>query len=570
MTSPLARYRQHPMALPFLIAFTVHLLLVLIAMVIRLETRPMEAKRQTYHLKAGKGSMPGRKGAGVVRKRVEDLQIVRQAGRTNREAKDVSVRDILKETRAGEPRDETFKGVSADEAKPAGRAIEDILTATEERQVKEKIKVPSQSTAGAATAVDKLRASRGVLDGAKLLESLKKPLGILGGMGSVARNVSVDPDEGMPGFTPSVGDTMNPGLERGLGEARGDITQYEALDEFLDIDVYTHEDSSDGKKYFMIKIFARPDVDVFHVMPKEILFTIDCSLSISPDRLEEFKNGIRYCLTHLNEDDVFNIVAFRENAFFFAPSPVKATPETIKRAERFVAGLTSTQRTDMFSAINKIVKTPLTRHPSSIMLITDGRPTHGVVDARDLLSAITKANQKVRPIFAFSGGGKVNRYLLDFIAYQNRAWSQYTKRTADIDKGMANFYGKIKDPIFINLRYRLNGIPEKDAYPRSLPDFYQGAEFTLYGTYADEDLFSMQLLGDVEGQTKELVFSRSLSEAPKGNADLMKGYAFNKIYHLISRVSAEGSTPELRREIEALSKRYGITTPYSPELEKMD
>ena len=42
------------------------------------------------------------------------------------------------------------------------------------------------------------------------------------------------------------------------------------------------------------------------------------------------------------------------------------------------------------------------------------------------------------------------------------------------------------------------------------------------------------------------------------------------IYHLISRVTREGQNSKVLNEIQELSKRYGITTPYSPDLETRD
>ncbi len=80
----------------------------------------------------------------------------------------------------------------------------------------------------------------------------------------------------------------------------------------------------------------------------------------------------------------------------------------------------------------------------------------------------------------------------------------------------------------------------------------------------------MQLLGDVAGDTNELIFSRKLAEAPKGGAEIMKGYAFNRIYYLISRMTTEGQSPAAVKEIQELSKRYKVTTPYSPELAQTD
>ncbi len=443
-----------------------------------------------------------------------------------------------------------------------------LLAQTESSHTPDTVQVQQKSTSGVSELAKMMQKHKE--DAGRLVQSLAKPLAKLGIGGE--GNVDIDPEEGMPGFTPVEGTFGNSTYDQGGGlrESKGELLKYESLDEFLDIRVLRYTDPQDSQKYFMIKIFAKPDAKVFKVMPKEILFTIDCSLSISAERLGEFKRGIVACLKNLNKEDVFNIVAFRDKAFLFRPKSVPAAPQTIKEAERFVSELTSNRNTDVYNAFENILKMPAARNPSDIILISDGRPTHGVVDSRELINSVTRLNNKARPIFVYSGGTKVNRYLLDFIAYQNRAWSQFVKERGKIHSGLADFYSKIKDPIFLNLRYQLNGVDAQGVYPRSLPDFYRNAEFTLYGTYKDESEFSMQLLGDIDDDTKELIFTRSLAKAEDGPADIMKGYAFNKIYHLISRVTTEGQNPALLKEIQDLSKRYGITTPYSPDLETKD
>lgn len=442
-----------------------------------------------------------------------------------------------------------------------------ILIHAEEKQFSEKVQVQQKSTSGFSDIMKMVDQHK--TDAGRLVQYLKKPLENFSfGM---PQNVNIDPEEGMPGFTPMEGTLGNSTYDQGgTGESKGDILKYEPLDNFLDIQVYTYQDPASGEKYFMIKIFTKKDVSQFKVMPKEILFTIDCSLSISPDRLDEFKRGIRHCLENLNKDDVFNIVAFRDQASFFAGQSIQATPQSIKQAERFVSELTSNRTTDVYGAFEKIVQTAPARDPSNIILISDGRPTHGVVNSRELINSVTRLNKKVRPVFAYSGGAKVNRYLLDFISYQNRGWSQFIKERGQIHKGLGDFYAKIKDPIFLNLRYQLNGLNDGEVFPKSLPDFYRNAEFTLYGKFENENDFSMQLLGDVDKNTKELIFTRALADAPKGGVEIMKGYAFNKIYYLISRVTTTGQNETLLKEIRQLSQRYGVTTPYSPELIEAD
>ncbi len=485
--------------------------------------------------------------------------------------KDVSM-ETLARPAAAEPKnmpDITPKHVELKEDSEGKKPqMQKFLNETESSHSQDTIQIKQQSTSGASELtkmVEKHKTNSG-----ELVQSLARSLEVLGLGGK--GNVNIDPEEGMPGFTPVEGTFGNSTFDQGGGvrESKGSILKYESLDEFLDIRVLTYTDPKDSQKYFMIKIFAKKDAPGFKVMPKEILFLIDCSLSISPERLDEFKRGISASLKNLNKGDVFNIIAFRDKAFLFHPESVTATPDVIRQAESFVSGLTSNRTTDVYNAFQKIVSTKPARTPSNIILISDGRPTHGVVDSRELINSITRINNKVRPIFAYSGGSKVNRYLLDFIAYQNRAWSQFVKERGKIHSGLADFYSKTKDPIFLNLRYQLNGLEAPGVFPKSLPDFYRNAEFTLYGTYSNENEFSMQLLGDIEGETKELIFTRALKDAEKGPADIVKGYAFNRIYHLNSRVTTEGQNPKLLNEIQELSKRYGITTPYSPDLETRD
>ncbi|HTL71252.1 MAG TPA: VWA domain-containing protein [Candidatus Eisenbacteria bacterium] len=576
--------RERPWFKPLGISLTLHLALLILFILIKIPGNPYPVETVTPRFRV-KGVnnlpiIPGQPGGGESKRITRGMQFSKPgAVPAAKAAADVPVQALVKSTSLKQNEMEiTPKRIQLDEASLANRRdFQTILTKTEERQTKENAPVQPKSTAGSYLE--------------KVLSHDQKPeeSGVLQFLGKAIQGVNlyptsglgVDPEEGMPGFTPGstggggaggTGSGSPGGSPDGLiqpSENTRDITPYGALDEFLDIEVLRYDDPSDGQKYFQVKIFAKKGVRVFKVMPKEILFTVDASLSISPDRLAEFKEGITYCLKNLNKGDLFNIVAFQDRATFLSPKSVEATPENIELARKFVSSLTTNGRTDIYGTIADIVKTAPERRPSNIILISDGRPTSGVMDDRELLSAITRVNGKARPIFAFSGGRRVNRYLLDFVAYQNRAWAQYIKRTPDLAKGMAAFYDKIRDPIFINLRYRLNGVNESDTFPKSLPDFYRSAEFTLYGRFTDEKQFSMQLLGDVGGQTKELVFTRSLETAKKGDADIMKGYAFNRVYYLISRLS-EGDDPKLRAEMDELSKRYGIVTPYSAEVLAID
>ena len=366
---------------------------------------------------------------------------------------------------------------------------------------------------------------------------------------------------GLPGedaFQPGGGDFA-------AFQDRVQVGDYEDIGKYLDVQVYVYKDPASGEKYYKIEIKVKEDVRL-EPMPKEIIYLIDSSKSISEEKLHYIKEGVFDSLKRLNPGDKFNLVAFRGDLIKFREEPVTVSRDVLIRARPFIRGLKATGQTDVENALLGIIDHPLTMYPSYIMFVSDGRPTTGVMDSRRIIQQITRSNDMTRPIFCFGGGKRVNKYLLDFIAYQNRGWSTFANTSYNMRKDFVEFYNQIRDPILINVRYLLNGLDVSEVYPKYLSDFYQDTPFTVYGRYSDEDVFSVRLLGEVGGRTKEFIFKKSLTEAIPASQEIAEGWAFRKIYYLISRSTMGlGDDSGIREEIESLSKKYGIITPYDLE-----
>ena len=387
-----------------------------------------------------------------------------------------------------------------------------------------------------------------------------------------------EPDYGaeQPGFDrpeaetdvwqPAAAETFQAGeKEIAAIQEEAQVGEYGDISEFLDVTVRTYTDPDTEEKYFKLFINVK-EGSRLEVIPKEVIFLIDSSKSITEKKLSYIKAGVLDSLKGLNPKDCFNVVAFRGDLVRFKKGSVPATERTIEEVALFIRQLKAVGQTDVERALLDIIKESVSFHPSYIVLVTDGRPTTGVTDSRRIIQQITRAGGMERPIFCFGGGMRVNRYLLDFISHQNRAWSRFAVTTYDIRRDFSEFYREIKDPLLLDVRYRLSGLDAGEVYPKYLSDFYQGRPFTLYGRFTGEDVFSMQLLGEINGATKEFIFKRSLGEAAKGGADIAREWAFRKIYYLISRnTMGIGDPALLRAEIDILSRKYGITTPYDIE-----
>jgi len=379
--------------------------------------------------------------------------------------------------------------------------------------------------------------------------------------------------EEMPAFTPEKISPSKRGLEAGdpLGLLSGGSHAYqsnpgfEPLDQYLGVKIQTYRDPVDGAGYYRISIYPFAEAKVLNVLPKEVVFLVDASLSIQAKRLYAFKEAIKYALTKLNKDDLFNIYVFKSSIVPFAPRSLSASTEEIASAMEFLDELKPSQTTDIYTAFYETIQRPPLRQPSYALLLSDGNATDGEVSTTKLIAEITRANNHVRPIFAFSGGARVNRFLLDFLAYPNRGWSEYAASNIQIRERLMEFTDKIQNPVLTNVRYQLTPLDENEIYPKRLTDIYQDTFFTIYGRFKNETRFSVRVTGEAGDVNKEFIFSGDLSQAPEGTRDIARFWAFNKVYHLISKMVLEGATAAEQKEVQDLITRFDLEIPYRLE-----
>ena len=364
-------------------------------------------------------------------------------------------------------------------------------------------------------------------------------------------------------WDPSLAGSFRPGdNESSSVSGRTRVGDYVDIGEYLEVYLSTYVEPDTGEKYFKLIVMVLPGVQL-KAIPKEVIFLLDSSKSITEEKLSYIKKGVYDSVKNLNPGDRFNTIAFRGDLIKFENASVPVREKSVDEVRTFIEGLQAIGQTDVENALLGITKEPVRFDPSYVILMTDGRPTTGVTDSRKIIQQITRTNNMKRSIFCFGGGRRVNKYLLDFISYQNRAWSHFAKTTYDMEKDFDIFFDQIKDPLLLNVRYLLNGVDSEEVYPKYLSDFYLGRPFVLYGRYEDEDLFSMQLLGGVDGTTKEFIFKQSLKSAQEGGEEIAREWAFMKMYYLISRnTMGKGDPVRLRGEIDKLSRKYNIPTPY--------
>ena len=204
-----------------------------------------------------------------------------------------------------------------------------------------------------------------------------------------------------------------------------------------------------------------------------------------------------YSLKHLNPDDRFNIFVFKDKNISFSPASLSPSPENIKNAIEFLRGQKSWSTTDIYDALRASINLKNPFVPSYRVFMSDGFPTTGIIDARRVINEISRINDNKVSIFTFGGGADVDPYMLDFIAFKNRGWSTVVDREYFMGREFSKFYDEIKDPLLLNVRYYVSGLNDKEIFPQTMPDFFKGSQFVIYGKYTNENKFAIQIRGDM-------------------------------------------------------------------------
>ena len=247
---------------------------------------------------------------------------------------------------------------------------------------------------------------------------------------------------------------------------------------------------------------------------------LDASGSIGMERLTQFEKGLTYSIKHLNPNDRFNVLVFKDKTITFSPVSLKPNPENIKNAVEFLEELESWSTTDIYGALRASIHLKSPFVPSYRVFMSDGFPTTGIINARRVINEISRINDNKVSIFTFGGGASVDPYMLDFIAFKNRGWSRVCGREYFMGREFSRLYDEIKDPLLLNVRYYVSALKAQEIFPQTMPDFFKGSQFVIYGRYTNENKFVIQIRGDMAQDKKEFIVSASLKDACAGDKQI--------------------------------------------------
>ncbi|MCB9880382.1 MAG: VWA domain-containing protein [Planctomycetes bacterium] len=332
------------------------------------------------------------------------------------------------------------------------------------------------------------------------------------------------------------------------------------------LDLLTYRDGQ-GEGYFLALVAPKRDWQGEKELRKSIHFVLDTSGSMQGQKIEQARGALRFFLQSLRPTDRFNVVPFSTEARPFYSAPVIADETHVKDALEQTKALEARGGTNIHEALTQALSAENDSECVPIVVfLTDGLPTVGMTDEKDLLSACRQANGAGARVFVFGVGNDVNTRFLDTVADETRGARDYVQPGEDLEVKVSGLFEKLAHPVMTDLALVADDVKLDRMVPNKLPDLFRGSHLVVAGRYRGCGSIALRLRGKVGGESKEFVYDATFPECATDNDFVATLWAQRRIGQLVDQLRLHGQSPELVAEVKRLGREHGIVTPWTSQL----
>ncbi|XP_054585662.1 inter-alpha-trypsin inhibitor heavy chain H3-like isoform X6 [Eptesicus fuscus] len=176
------------------------------------------------------------------------------------------------------------------------------------------------------------------------------------------------------------------------------------------------------------------------VVPKNVVFVIDVSGSMSGRKIEQTRDALLKILEDIKEEDYLNFILFRGDVTTWKDTLVQATPENIQEAREFVKNMRANGGTSMndglltgISMLNKAREEHRVpeRSTSIVIMLTDGDANVGESRPAKIQENVLSAIGGRFPLYTLGFGNNLNYNFLESLALENDGFARRIYEDSD-------------------------------------------------------------------------------------------------------------------------------------------
>ncbi|KAI3789852.1 hypothetical protein L2E82_02656 [Cichorium intybus] len=296
---------------------------------------------------------------------------------------------------------------------------------------------------------------------------------------------------------------------------------------------------------------------------KEVVFLLDISGSMRGVPIEKSKHAIITSLSKLNQQDLFNIIAFNEGIQSYSSSLELATKEAIINATEWMWKLVVAEGgTNLMCSLKQAVDLvgKNGEYISLIFLVTDGT----VEDERDICNMIkfchVDGGLSSPRICTFGIGSYCNHHFLRMLANIARGYYDYAYDADLIGDRMQQLLDSALSSLLANVTLdALQTLISYELYPSCIPDLLSGRPLIVSGRYQGkfpEFVKVRGLLADLSSYVMDIKVRKST------NINLDRVCGEREVDILTSQAWLEQNT-HLEEKVAGMSLQRGIPSEYT-------
>jgi Ca-activated chloride channel family protein len=315
----------------------------------------------------------------------------------------------------------------------------------------------------------------------------------------------------------------------------------------------------DESAYFLLMIVPPIDTAVSDIRPKEAIFIIDTSGSMSGPKIAQAKNALRAFVHGLNPHDSFNIIRFGSDFSYLSKESLPFTEESVERADEYIDRLDAAGGTEMLAPLRHALELPRDpRRLPIIIFLTDGQ----VGNEAQILKEVQEHLGPAR-IFTFGVDTAPNDYLLRKLAELGRGTFEFVLPTQNLEEVVARFQNRIASPLLTNVKVGWSGLDVEDVYPTPIPDLFAAQPLVLYGKVRKPMNKTITLRGETASGGAALPIRLDFTKAAADHSTLAALWARARIEQLSDRLHRSPDDTGAKEEIIRLALAHRLMSPYT-------
>jgi Ca-activated chloride channel family protein len=213
--------------------------------------------------------------------------------------------------------------------------------------------------------------------------------------------------------------------------------------------------------------------------PREFVFVIDRSGSMSGQPFEQARNALRACLRALGSKDTFAIQAFDHEIEWFSEQLQPVSQQQVEQADVWLEQLFARGGTEIQRALEQALSLPVDpERQRYVVFLTDG----AVAAEEQVLRALGQLLGRTR-LFTFGIGSSVNRALLKRLAVLGHGTAEFLQLNEDIESAIIRFQDRVSYPVVQDIALEWQGGQAWDVLPKQLPDLYVGQPLEILARF---------------------------------------------------------------------------------------